>query len=448
MVTYPADLIPELRRLWETIRMGKQERVPELPGDEVLLDLLNVAYHASFLTEEQRRIGFRLLYCRKDELIKHPRYLGQKTSPEPIEFGTPLFFSVNEILRLAPALDYHKVLICVGPVKSEAEFTYHPIKIWGVIDTGSSWWDFTQSESSQGYPPPNFLTVTTTEPGQLILSRQGYIIISLRNGRVNKPRELNWIKGPIANFFKPAEAGMIHEIRNQLRSKYMDNAQDFDEEVPRKEYHQYLRRILNHIRNQHHGGTLLVVPDYLTVDDPRLKDRLNIKYPCHYHRGWKLIIEYVVLYRLVYDLNFPSGEESDRQLLETLGNTTAVLKDEVKNLEDAITDSVSFVASLAGVDGAVLITDRLRVLGFGAEVIAHSPSLRFIRSAENEDGDKGPLIPFDAYGTRHRSAFRFCSSYEDAMTFVISSDGGIKGVKRVGADLAFWPDINYGVLGI
>jgi hypothetical protein len=190
------------------------------------------------------------------------------------------------------------------------------------------------------------------------------------------------------------------------------------------------------------------VPDYLSIDDHRLKDRLNIKYPCHYNRGWKLISEYVVLSRQVYDLNFTTIEEADPSMLDAAGNMIAVHKDELNNLEDAIGDSVSFVASLASVDGAVLITDRFRVLGFGAEVIAVSPSLKFIRAAENDVGDKGPFIPFDAYGTRHRSAFRFCSSYEDSMAFVISSDGGIKGVKRVGADLTFWPDINYGILGI
>ena len=124
------------------------------------------------------------------------------------------------------------------------------------------------------------------------------------------------------------------------------------------------------------------------------------------------------------------------------------LKQHVEDVEKALTDSVKFVASLSGVDGAVLITDKLRVLGFGCEVIAQSPSLEFARLSSRARVTGKKNIPIESYGTRHRSTFRFCSSFEESLAFIVSQDGGVKAVKRVGADLVLWPDINIGVFGL
>ena len=38
--------------------------------DEILEELVEVAYHASFKTEEQRKIAFRIAFCSKEDLKK------------------------------------------------------------------------------------------------------------------------------------------------------------------------------------------------------------------------------------------------------------------------------------------------------------------------------------------------------------------------------------------
>ncbi|AZS13976.1 hypothetical protein EI981_05595 [Paenibacillus lutimineralis] len=95
-----------------------------------------------------------------------------------------------------------------------------------------------------------------------------------------------------------------------------------------------------------------------------------------------------------------------------------------------------------------MMTDKLRLLGFGAEVTVSSPSLSKIKVAEDVNGIGNNYFPIESFGTRHRSAFRFCSSYENSVAFVISQDGGVKAIKRVGADIVLWPDINLSYLGI
>jgi hypothetical protein len=113
----------------------------------------------------------------------------------------------------------------------------------------------------------------------------------------------------------------------------------------------------------------------------------------------------------------------------------------------ALADSVRFVAALSRVDGAVIISDRLRVVGFGAEVIAQSPSLTRVAVAD-ENGRRRAEIAIESFGTRHRSAFRFCSSFEQGVAFVVSQDGAVRAAKRVGSDLVLWPDVNTRGLGL
>jgi hypothetical protein len=124
----------------------------------------------------------------------------------------------------------------------------------------------------------------------------------------------------------------------------------------------------------------------------------------------------------------------------------ALMTAERKQEESAerLRDCLHFMASLTAVDGALVVTDSQRVLGFGAEVVAQSPMLREILLAANAAGTETRRIPIESYGTRHRSAFRFCSSYENSLAFVISQDGGIKATKRIGAEVMLWPDVQIG----
>ncbi|MBV7543590.1 diadenylate cyclase [Acidovorax sp. sic0104] len=109
--------------------------------------------------------------------------------------------------------------------------------------------------------------------------------------------------------------------------------------------------------------------------------------------------------------------------------------------DEALKDAVRFIASLSAVDGALVITDRFRVLGFGAEVIAQSPTLRDVQIAMNPEATTKQPVSIETYGTRHRSAFRFCSTYEDGIAFIVSSDGGVKATKRIGSEVLLWPEV-------
>jgi hypothetical protein len=148
-----------------------------------------------------------------------------------------------------------------------------------------------------------------------------------------------------------------------------------------------------------------------------------------------------------YSLHFPLWDTTDAIGREKY-REVSIAASRMEDCEQALSDSIQAVAALSGVDGAIVLTDRFRLLGFGAEVIIPSPSLRTIKVARDASASVTTTRSIETYGTRHRSAFRFCSSYEDAIALVVSQDGGVKAVKRVGPDVLMWPDINFGVLGL
>src|SRR6202007_2996148 len=92
----------------------------------------------------------------------------------------------------------------------------------------------------------------------------------------------------------------------------------------------------------------------------------------------------------------------------------AALADEQQGCEDAARDAARFIASLTAVDGAVVLTDTFRIIGFGAEVIASFPGADTIHVAQDVEGTEATESSFSEYGTRHRSAFRFAGSMEAA----------------------------------
>lgn len=86
---------------------------------------------------------------------------------------------------------------------------------------------------------------------------------------------------------------------------------------------------------------------------------------------------------------------------------------------------VRATASLAGVDGAIVMTRDLRVLGFGAKIADRSHAAPRVCIFRPEPGSQA-VVPSpleELGGTRHQSAARFTATNKDAVALVISQDG-------------------------
>jgi hypothetical protein len=212
-----------------------------------------------------------------------------------------------------------------------------------------------------------------------------------------------------------------------------------DEDYPSRFYNFFLERILFYVNKKQHGGTIIVIPSRTTKMDTHLTDLINIKYQCSYSYVWDLMVRNLVNNYRYYALHFPLWD-GKLKLTTDRFQKHSLLRSNRHELEEALGDAAQAIAALTSVDGAVVMTDRFNVMGFGAEVIALSPSLP--REVIIATKSKHRRVPIESYGTRHRAAFRFCFKLEDSVAFVASSDGGVKAIKRVGSDVFLWPDIN------
>ena len=87
---------------------------------------------------------------------------------------------------------------------------------------------------------------------------------------------------------------------------------------------------------------------------------------------------------------------------------------------------IAAVAGLTAVDGAVVLTDRYELLGFGAKIARRqgSPRVEQVTLTEPVENDR-PVIghPEQLGGTRHLSAAQFIQDQRDSVALVASQDG-------------------------
>lgn len=104
------------------------------------------------------------------------------------------------------------------------------------------------------------------------------------------------------------------------------------------------------------------------------------------------------------------------------------LNEAYNNSEEALkslNETTSFIGNLAGIDGAIVITCGLQVIGFGAEILAQDPIDIPVYSIIDPIKDEKEELDINQFGMRHRSALRLCGATKEATVFVISQDGEI-----------------------
>lgn len=442
MFNYPKDIKKLLELKWKKKGIVLPEVTYLLPEDEILEELVEVAYHASFKTEEQRKIAFRIAFCSKEDLKKESDAIYEIRQ---ISFPTPIAYNISELFRLAPATDHRKVLI--GVTKSDSFSTGSSgskLKIWGLIDTGLGLWKFVRREGNKGFASMRCLTISSDAPGNLTVSLSGEVLVMLRHGELYSPPLHSLRYGPLSDFFNRATNQIYKDFLDTIKKRGNEISPLFSD--PKEEYIKFLERLIFHIRDKLHGGTIIVLSQDLSVNDIIKENKLMIKYRCQYDIVWNLIVK-------MANLEFRESE-----IFQSMIGTKADLPNErylesksiemdLRKTESYLYDAVTFLSSLASVDGALVISDKLNLLGFGGEFRIYGKTSDKVSFSEDAFGKKIHERPFETFGTRHRSAFRFCDEYPNSVAFVISQDGDVKAIKKVGNDLIVWPDPNAGLVG-
>ncbi len=399
---YPKQLASFVRSRWGN--------GPGLPPERDLEAILSIAYQASVLRDEDRPVAFRLVLAPAEAFAEDS---GPPTGVLALRFEAPRRFDEHELRRLSQAAKYHRTLIGVGATPND-QFV-----IWGVVQTGPRW--LPSARAGEEHPPrlpDGALVVRVPAPGRIEVARGLATIAEMRGGLITEPGldvfESRWLA---ARF-----AGIRDEVVALHRASFPDDEpppRRLDQEAVRRIGQDVVRRTLAIMREAHHGGALLFLPPE-AADSGRVPPYLEVKY------------------------GFRAGSARRRyraailDLLRALATERPKARSNVAESNEAIFEISQLIAALAEVDGAVVLTRRFELLGFGAEIVGPLPSVERVARAVDLEGETRTFETPDEVGTRHRSVYRLIAAAPEVMAIVVSQDGSVQFVAQLAGDVTFW----------
>ncbi len=363
-------------------RVSVEAADPGVPTRRVLADLLEVAFWASLITNEGRPTRARVAAVRTAVL------------DQVLAFKQPVPFTEEEVAKLAPAA-WSTGWLAVDMMQ-------HPPCIWGI-------------STSPIYDRVGALTLDIADPG----------VVRVGFGRFQ----------PFVVFAGQSIASPIGEGRESLTTrlrvalgKDLTGSSMAQAALALREC-QALEMLARMVVEDRHGGTLLVVANgaaswresldpfthELARADVTVRDSIVTAQQRHGPPATALAM-----------LDQPGLSEEIRSAV------LAVFSHANWNPESVLRP----VARLAAVDGAVVLTPDLSLLGFGAMINTGAvPDVYRLRPGVHHSEK---IHVEEVGGARHQSAVRFVGQHRTSVALVISHDGQLS--------MAHWSPAHQGVL--
>lgn len=438
---YPKDLVEFIYERWQDDSfVGRlcpetANRGFSLPERGVLEQVISTCYQASLLREEERPVMFRLI-IRDSYLFAAQE--GPPTGMHRLIFSRTRPFNEYELHRLAPAADFYRTLIGIFIEPAQGA------QIWGLLHSGTRWMHAVYGGRKTSPPMPPSLVIYVTGPGQISVCIGNEIIASLNGGQINCPTldvfNSRWIGKSLAAL--NAEAWALHQA---ARSRAERPWADLDPELGSSIGQQAIRRIISVIRNSNHGGLLVYLPPEMADEIMEENPYMSIKYQFLEYdsrqRFLSLTLRIMNTLAEIYADPHSPGRHVGWQEYVTSKNENIAL------LDEAIFDVAHFIAALSAVDGAVVITKRQELLGFGGVISGDLDSVGMVAHALDTEGEQCEPVLSEGVGTRHRAAYRLCQKLHHAFAVVISQDETVQIVKWHNGMVTYWDQVPTGVPG-
>jgi hypothetical protein len=424
-LAYPSDLAERVLDRWRRARTAGQLDLPP-PACADLATILSVCYHATLLREEGRPVTFRLALSEPGTF---DATAGPPSGLHPLVFARPLPLDQHELRRLAPAAAFSRSLI--GAFSAGQG-------IWGIIHSGPQWLQFVRGGRATEQTVPGVPIVAATGPGRLLVSVGPLVLAELRDGRLSG--------GEMDIFEAPWMQRRLGEANQVQRAAHLADREgaaepwaEIDSRFGTVLAGHVLRRVLATVRAAQHGGTLILIPRERVTEFLSDGRYVQVKYAFDDEEPRKRIL--TLMTAITNEL-----ARAERAAASTVGwhayETSRARR--LVEMDEALFEVAHLVADLTRVDGAVLLTDALEVLGFGVEIAGELPEVSRVARAHDLDATARTWVRTDRVGTRHRSAYRLCQAVRDALALVVSQDGGLRFIRWHDQGVAYWEQIGTG----
>ncbi|MBF0623591.1 MAG: hypothetical protein HQL82_02170 [Magnetococcales bacterium] len=372
------------------------------PSFPHLKSVLETVFVASIRRKEDKAIQLGVSLLLSAALLDTAESHGSMA----VTFHRPLPFTVDTLVSLAPSFDPVTTSLAAIPCAG----TPDQLEIAGAIFShhqGSHRFNATRFAPT----PLDILTVSAKQPGQLHLFRGGEMIGSFTPDGFTRPSSTPFTESPLT-------ATLMKQVTSHPEYREIGAAYWFA-------YLDFLDRLLLESARRGHGGTIIWLPEAILPQATRLLEpRIPLESAPEGAR------HLATFSRLDCHEQHP-----DQHPMEQTGGGTAIQVSRSRLIKLA-----QMLAQLSRVDGALILSDRLRPLSFGSVLTAPTWKGEIVSW---RDGEMFPSLSVDLakFGTRHSSAVNFIGLCHSAVAFVISQDGPVAGLTSKSPEVIYWwPD--------
>jgi hypothetical protein len=398
----------------------------------VVQSLIETLFHASLKTEESRAVFCTVIFVGSGSRLHEPPDSERRSHRYifvPLE--QPIFLTPGSLSKFAQAAA--PWASCIAVRERHGRF-----EICGMFDQEIHYQNALNREGESRFSRPGLFQVELSGVGTLTVYDNRKLLAKLSQDILVTTFHDVLSEGPIANGLRRYVDQLEQRAKIRLQTHFKRrNVTEFLVDAPVL-WTQTLSRILLGIRRLDHGGAVLLIPSSPTTD-------LSINYSILYDKT-----EQVLERHLLASARWQIARAKMRFEFFAPGSSipTTLVKERrsaFNEREDAKKGELgcaTFVSSLAGVDGLILLSRGLRVCGFGVEIKGGKDPAK-VFGAGNPAGTLNRLRQLDLnhFGTRHRSMMRYCDRHRGSIGFVISQDGDVRAITRTEHGLIVWENI-------
>ena len=424
---YPRDLASFILEHWQP---GRDLERASLPGRTELEHLISVCYQASLLRDEERPVRFRLIFLAPD---RFPPDQGPPTGHHRLLFSDPLPCTERELRKLSPSVDFYDSLIGSWYDGKSG------LSIWGIIHSGPRWVQSLHGGGKRFQPLPDSLVINVTNPGRITVNNGSAEIATLNSGKIVAPSmavfDSMWIRSDFGSIVDE-ELALHREARERAKKPWAAIGPDFFGTVKKQAF----MRVIGKIRSYRHGGTLICIPDDLKEEFFSENPYVKLKYRFFDEEPRRRFRTLIVKVADALAEFYGSSENQEREVgwTEYLTSKNQTLY----RLDESVFEWAHLVAGMTQVDGAVVITQRLEVIGFGAEISGKLERVDEVALALDHEGSEIRKELTGGVGSRHHSAYSLCNALHDVVTVVISQDGTAQLTKWNDGMVTVWEQLS------
>jgi len=379
--TYPTDpqIVNGLKDCIDSIPLGELSAiVGPPPASAQLVELLNCAFAASLQTEEGRRIAFTV------------DFFGDSAHVFPYQMKNSLPLAPRDVASLAVALDPLRSRICVVPNGAG-------LRIAGLIHLGEQHAFHGKRQTLRQF------SICVLGPGILLVKYNGLLLLTYQRGRFAFHYGRSARCGESA-----ARNALSFRLRPGRSAKQL--SADFRFEAA-------LMRVARTMLEQHHGGTLLIIPEKAAWKEAVLSKRYAptaavtvVKDADEHNREYLARRDQLLQQMMEGEVNPELAEFFSDDLIRA-----------------SFVSELEWLGRLTATDGMTVIRPDLTLLGFGVFFDTREsegdPTLVVMNDLYDYGTDREPRPLAFIGGARHQSAAVTCRRFPGASAIVASQDG-------------------------